>query len=120
MPDKFSGYAQFPYQLQKELPHYLKRPGETPKYHRRKTHSLLLNKPAENKVQAKEIKRGATSAILEYSTYAWDKDQDTKHFQSAWTAMSDTKPLPKQRKKTCYNHKCKYMKQWVYDERGKL
>jgi hypothetical protein len=34
--------------------------------------------------------------------------------------MSSTKPLPKQRKKTCYNYKCKYMKQWVFDERGKL
>lgn len=34
--------------------------------------------------------------------------------------MSETKPLPKQKKKTCYNYKCKHMKQWVFDERGKL
>ena len=26
-PDKFSGYAQFPYQLNKNIPSYLKRPG---------------------------------------------------------------------------------------------
>jgi len=88
MPDKFSGYAQFPYQLKKELPSYLKRPGETPKYYRRKTHSLLINKATESKVQGKEIRKGTTSAILEYSTYTWDKDRDAKHFQSAWTAMS--------------------------------
>ena len=34
--------------------------------------------------------------------------------------MSATKPLPKQRKRTCYNYKCRYLKQWVFDERGKL
>jgi hypothetical protein len=34
--------------------------------------------------------------------------------------MSTSKPLPKQKKKTCYNYKCKYLKQWVFDERGKL
>ncbi|MCB0371271.1 MAG: hypothetical protein KDD45_18100 [Bdellovibrionales bacterium] len=44
IPDKFAGYAQFPYQLQKELPVYLKKPWETPKYPRKKTHSLILNK----------------------------------------------------------------------------
>jgi|JI9StandDraft_2_1071091.scaffolds.fasta_scaffold323618_1 hypothetical protein len=34
--------------------------------------------------------------------------------------MTETKPLPKQRKKTCYNYKCKYLKQWVFDQRGKM
>lgn len=29
--------------------------------------------------------------------------------------MTETKPLPKQKKKTCYNYKCKYLKQWVFD-----
>ncbi len=34
--------------------------------------------------------------------------------------MTETKPLPKQKKHTCYNYKCKYLKQWVFDERTKL
>lgn len=46
--------------------------------------------------------------------------EEQKYFNSAWGAMSETKPLPKQRKKTCYNYKCKYMKQWVFDHRGQL
>ena len=48
VPDKFSGYAQFPYQLKKELPVYLKKPGEIPKFTRRKTQSLSLKKQAES------------------------------------------------------------------------
>lgn len=34
--------------------------------------------------------------------------------------MGTTKPLPKQRKKTCYNYKCKHLKQWVFDQRSRL
>jgi len=34
--------------------------------------------------------------------------------------MTDTKPLPKQRKKTCYNYKCKFMKPFVFDEKSKM
>ena len=48
MPDKFLGYAQQPYQLHKELPHYLKKPNETPKYPRRKAQSLIMNKQVQN------------------------------------------------------------------------
>lgn len=32
--------------------------------------------------------------------------------------MSTSKPLPRQKKRSCYNYKCKHLKQWVFDERG--
>ena len=44
MPDKFRGYAQFPYQLQPELPKYLKKHGEPGNYPRKKAQSLILGK----------------------------------------------------------------------------
>ena len=70
--------------------------------------------------EAKEPKATNRSVILEHSTFKWTKNEDQTFFNTAWTAMSETKPLPKQKKKTCYNFKCKYMKQWVFDEKGKL
>ena len=57
---------------------------------------------------------------MQYSTFNWAKDPDTKHFNSAWSNLCTTKPLPKQKKKTCYNYKCKHMKQWTFDQRAKL
>lgn len=50
----------------------------------------------------------------------WSKDNQQTYFDCAWDAMASTKPLPKQMKKTCYNYRCKYMKQFVFDERGKM
>jgi len=34
--------------------------------------------------------------------------------------MTTAKPLPKQKKKTCYNYKCKHLKQWTFDARAQL
>ena len=34
--------------------------------------------------------------------------------------MTLTKPLPKNKKKTCYNYKCKYMKHFTFDEKAKI
>ena len=65
-------------------------------------------------------KKSNHSTILEYSTFNWAKDPDTSLFNSAWKNMIETKPLPKQKKKTCYNYKCKHLKQWTFDPRGKL
>lgn len=42
-----------------------------------------------------------------------------KFFQSSFYNMSTARPLPNKMKKTCYNYKCKYMKQFVFDEKGK-
>lgn len=33
--------------------------------------------------------------------------------------MTDSKPLPKFQKKTCYNYRCKFMKHYTFDEKGK-
>jgi hypothetical protein len=68
----------------------------------------------------KEEKKIDRSLILDHSTFKWTKNEDQAFFNTAWNVMSETKPLPKQKKKTCYNYKCKHMKQWVFDERGKL
>lgn len=42
------------------------------------------------------------------------------YFNRAWQSMSETKPLPKKHKRTCYNYKCKFLKQWVFDERSRM
>ena len=34
--------------------------------------------------------------------------------------MTTTKPLPRQAKKTCYNYKCKNLKNFTFDEKDKL
>lgn len=122
MPEKFVGYAQYPYKLKEQLPVYLKKPSEKGDYQRRKAQSLILGNHAKSEVSSNKKNATATdrSTILEHSTFKWTKNEDQTFFNTAWTAMSDTKPLPKQKKKTCYNFKCKYMKQWVFDERGKL
>ena len=44
MPKKFAGYAQYPYQLTSEFPHYLKKPTEEAQYPRKKTQSLIMVK----------------------------------------------------------------------------
>jgi hypothetical protein len=59
------------------------------------------------------------NSILEYSSVRW-QGEDQSFFHSAWTAMEETKPLPKQKKRTCYNYKCKFKKQWVFDEKAKV
>jgi len=111
VPDKFSGYAQFPYQMKEGLPKYLKKPSDEPsaQYLRQKAQSLILGK---------EQKREANVSLLE-STLS-QRGAGQHFFNEAWEAMTETKPLPKQRKKTCYNYKCKHMKQWVFDERSNL
>ena len=53
VPDKFEGYAQYPYQLSKDIPNYLKRPGETPKNTRGKAKSLILSNKGQ---QLEEVK----------------------------------------------------------------
>ena len=58
--------------------------------------------------------------ILEYSTMRMTAGDNQNFFEDAWQSMTNTKPLPKQKKKTCYNYKCKHMKQWVFDERSKI
>lgn len=111
LPDKFSGYAQFPYQLADGLPPYLRRPSDhpPPNYARQKAQSLILGK---------EQRRVANASLLE-STLS-QRGAGQQFFNEAWESMTETKPLPKQRKKTCYNYKCKYLKQWVFDERSKI
>lgn len=111
MPDKFTGYAQYPYQMKEELPNYLSKPSASPSYPKKKAQSLILGKE-DRKLQG--------MGILEYSTTRLSEEEGRNFFNEAWSALSETKPLPKQKKKTCYNYKCKYLKQWVFDERGKL
>jgi hypothetical protein len=69
-------------------------------------------------ILAKGQKRQANASLLECTMTQRGAGQH--FFNDAWEAMTDTKPLPKHRKKTCYNYKCKYLKQWVFDERSKL
>ena len=97
--------------MKEGLPKYLKKPSDEPsaQYVRQKAQSLILGK---------EQKRQANVSLLE-STLS-QRGAGQHFFNEAWQAMSETKPLPKQRKKTCYNYKCKHMKQWVFDERSKL
>ena len=33
--------------------------------------------------------------------------------------MTETKPLPKFHKRTCYNYKCKYLRHFTFDMKGK-
>lgn len=34
--------------------------------------------------------------------------------------MTESKPLPKKSKRTCYNYKCKHLKYFVFDEKSKI
>jgi hypothetical protein len=40
-----------------------------------------------------------------------------KYFQTSYTSMTESKPLPKHSKKSCYSYRCKYLKQFVFDEK---
>ena len=47
VPDKFAGYAQFPYKIKPDLPVYLKKPGEAGNYPRKKAQSLMIGKESK-------------------------------------------------------------------------
>jgi hypothetical protein len=97
--------------MKEQLPTYLSKPSASPSYPKKKAQSLILGKE-DRKLQG--------LGILEYSTTRLSEEDGRNFFNEAWSALSETKPLPKQKKKTCYNYKCKYLKQWVFDEKGKL
>jgi len=44
VPDKFTGYAQYPYQMKEQLPTYLAKPSASPSYPKKKAQSLILGK----------------------------------------------------------------------------
>ena len=73
-----------------------------------------------NRTVSEMFTKDGGSNIIKYSTGKWAEGEDMSFFNRAWDAMSDTKPLPKYKKKTCYNHKCKILKQWVFDEKSRL
>lgn len=58
------------------------------------------------------------SQIFQYRTQKESSGEDMGYYNRAWDAMATTKPLPKYKKKTCYNHKCKFLKQWVFADEG--
>ena len=68
-------------------------------------------------IQKQEI---SESQIFQYRSNKEARGEDMQYYNRAWDAMSSTKPLPKYKKKTCYNHKCKFLKQWVFDQPGQV
>lgn len=44
MPDKFAGYAQYPYKLNKDFPAYLAKPGSSNSNQKKKATSVILGK----------------------------------------------------------------------------
>ena len=114
MMEKFAGYAQYPYKIG-PFPEHLKAPDVKPKYSLRKSYSERSKSTTKShdKVHSKSI-------ILEHSTESFMKpDSDDRFFQTSFFNMSSARPLPNKAKKSCYNYKCKYMKQFVFDEKGK-
>lgn len=50
------------------------------------------------------------------TTFIGGKTSD-HYFQTSFMSMTDSKPLPKNIKKSCYNYRCKFLKHFVFDER---
>ena len=50
------------------------------------------------------------------TTFIGGKASD-QYFQTSFMSMTESKPLPRHMKKTCYNYKCKYLKHFVFDEK---
>jgi hypothetical protein len=46
-----------------------------------------------------------------------DQEEKDKYFNLSFMSMTESKPLPKKQKKTCYNYKCKHLKYFVFDEK---
>jgi hypothetical protein len=42
-----------------------------------------------------------------------------QYFKTSFTSMTQSKPLPKHCKKTCYNYRCKYLKNFVFNDQDK-
>lgn len=58
--------------------------------------------------------------ILENSAQTFiEKGVNDRYFEKSFTSMTETKPLPKFQKKTCYNYKCKYLRNFTFDEKKK-
>jgi hypothetical protein len=52
-------------------------------------------------------------------TFLNPEDKD-KYFNLSFASMTESKPLPRKPKKSCYNYKCKNMKHFVFDEKEKM
>ena len=92
---------------------HLKAPGSTPKFPLKKSKSQ--HGKTENIEKAK-----SNSVILDSSCNSFaEQNVDDRFFQMSFQNMTNTKPLPANRKKSCYNYKCKFMKKFVFDEKGK-
>ena len=63
--------------------------------------------------------RRNVSIILENATTTFIGKTSDKYFQTSFMSMTESKPLPKAMKKTCYNYRCKFMKNFVFDEKEK-
>lgn len=50
------------------------------------------------------------------TTFVGGKTSD-QFYQTSFLSMTESKPLPKQMKKSCYNYRCKYMKHFIFDEK---
>lgn len=90
MPDKFAGYAQYPYKMKDQFPAYLKKPDEPHDYQRRKAQSLILGNHAKTPLSStkKDDRKTERSLILDHSTFKWTKNEDQAFFNTAWNAMS--------------------------------
>lgn len=62
--------------------------------------------------------RKNASIILENATTTFIGGKTSDHyFQTSYLSMTESKPLPKSMKKTCYNYRCKFLKHFVFDEK---
>lgn len=58
--------------------------------------------------------------ILDHSMTAFvNPEEKDRHFNLSFNSMTESKPLPRNQKKSCYNYKCKHMKHFVFDEKEK-
>jgi hypothetical protein len=74
---------------------------------------------ADEKGQLKNERKTA-GLIVESDTIRMMKQSNTdQYFQTSFMSMTQSKPLPKRMKKTCYNYKCKYLKHFVFNDQEK-
>ena len=46
-----------------------------------------------------------------------NQSEKDKYFSMSFTSITESKPLPKKVKKSCYNYKCKHLKHFVFDQK---
>lgn len=77
-------------------------------------------KKSQSEVKKEVRTKKNSSVILEHSATTFlNEEEKDRYFNLSFMSMTESKPLPKKAKKTCYNYKCKHLKYFVFDEKEK-